>query len=50
MPNTEQLLCRMEKNSHQKFSKIMLLKILQYSLENTFLKFLRTPILKNISV
>ena len=51
MPNTEQLLYRTEKSSHQKFStKLLLLKILQYSQENTFVKFLRTPILKNICI
>ena len=51
MPNTEQLLYRTEKSSHQKFStNLLLLKILQYSQENTFVKFLRTPILKNICI
>ena len=51
MPNTEQLLYRTEKSSHQKFStKLLVLKILQYSQENTYVKFLRTPILKNICV
>ena len=51
MPHTEQLLYRTEKSSHQKFStKLLLLKILQYSQENTYVKFLRTPILKNICI
>ena len=51
MTNTEQLLYRTAKSSHQKFStKLLLLKILQYSQENTYVKFLRTPILKNICI
>ena len=49
MPNTEQLLYQTEKRSHCRFSiKTMFLKILQYSWENTYMKFLRTPILNNI--
>ena len=51
MPNTEQLLYQIEKSSHQRFSiKMMLLKILQYSQENTCVKLFRTPILKNICI
>ena len=51
MLNTEQLLYKTEKSSQRKFStKMLLIKILQYSRENTFAKFLRTPILKNICV
>ena len=51
MPNTEQLLHQTEKSSHRRFSiQTLLLKILQYSRENTCVKFLRTPILKNIWV
>ena len=49
MPNAEQLLYQTEKSSHRRFSvKTLFLKILQYSRENTRVKFLRTPILKNI--
>ena len=52
MPNAEQFVYQTEKSSrHQSFSiKTLLLKILQYSRENTCVKFLRTPILKNICV
>ena len=51
MPNTEQLLYQTEKSSHWRFSiKIPFLKIFQYSQENTYVKFLRTPILKNICI
>ena len=51
MPNTEQLFYQNEKSIHQKFSvKTLLLKILQYSLENTCMKFIIMPILKNICV
>ena len=51
MPNVEQLLYQTEKNSHQSISiKTLFLKLLQYSQENTCVKFLRTPILKNICV
>ena len=51
MLNTEQLLYKTEKSSQRKFStKMLLIKILQDSRENTFAKFLRTPILKNICV
>ena len=51
MPNAEQLLYQTEKNSHRRFFiKTLSLKILQYSRENTYMKFLRTPILKNIWV
>ena len=51
MPNTEQLLYQTEKTSHRRFSiKTLSLKILQYSRENTSMKFLRIPILKNIWV
>ena len=51
MPNTEQFLYQTEKSSHCKFFiRMLFLKILQYSWENTYVKFLRTPILKNISV
>ena len=51
MPSAEQLLYETEKSSHQRFSiKTLLLKIPQDSKENTCVKFLRTPILKNICV
>ena len=51
MPNAEQLLYQTEKTSHRRFSiKTLSLKILQYSRENTSMKFLRIPILKNIWV
>ena len=49
MPNAEQLLYQTGKSSNQRFSIITLfLNILQFSQENTNVKFLRTPILKNI--
>ena len=49
MPNAEQLLYQTEKNCHKRFHiKTMFLKILQYSQENTCVKFLRTTILTNI--
>ena len=51
MPNAEQLLYQTEKSSHRRFSiKTLSLRILQYSRENTCVKLLRTPILKNIWV
>ena len=49
--NAEQLLYQTEKNSHQRFSiKMLFLKILQYSCENTCVKLLRTSVLKSICV
>ena len=49
MSNARQLLYQTEKSSHQRFSvKTLFLKILQYSWENTCVKILRTPVLKNI--
>ena len=51
MPNTEQLLYQTEKSSHRRFSiNALFLKTLQYPREKTRVKFLRTPILKNICV
>ena len=51
MPNAEQLLNLTKKNSHRRFSiKKLFLNILQYSWENTGVKFLKTPILKKICV
>ena len=51
IPTTEQLLYQTEKNRHRRFSiKTLFLKILQYLRENVSVKFLRTPILKNICV
>ena len=50
MPNAEQLLYATEKSSHQRFSIKKFLKILQYSRENTVVKLLKTPILKNICI
>ena len=48
--NAEQLLYQTE-NSHQRFSiKMLFLNILQYSQEKTCVKFLGTPLLKNIFV
>ena len=46
MPNTEQLLNQTDKKHiHQRFSiKALFLKILQYSWENTCMKFLRTSV------
>ena len=49
MLNVEQLLDQNEKSIHRKFSvKTLFLKCLQYSQKNTCLKFILTPILKNI--
>ena len=51
MPNAKQLIYQTGKISHQRFSiKMLSLKILQYSQENTCMKLLRTPILKNICI
>ena len=51
MPNTEQLLYQTEKSSHRKISiKMLFVKIFQYSWESTCVKFLRTPLLKNICI
>ena len=48
MLNAEQLLYESEKRNHQRFSiRPLFLKSLQYSWENTCVKILRTPILKN---
>ena len=47
MPNAEQLLYQNEKISHRRFSiKMLSLKILQYSRENSCVKLLTTPILR----
>ena len=51
MPNDEQFLYQTEKSIHRRFPiKTMFLKILQYSRENTYVKFLKTTIFKNICV
>ena len=51
MSNAEQLLYQTEKSNHRSFStKTLFLKFLLYSWENTCVKFLKTPILKNICV
>ena len=51
MPNAEQFLYQTEKSIHRRFPiKTMSLKISQYSQENTYVKFLKTPIFKNIYV
>ena len=51
MLNTEQFLYQTEKRNHQRFSiETMFLTILQYLQEKTCVKFLRTPILKNICI
>ena len=51
MPSAKQLLYQTEKNSYRRFSiRTLFLKILQYSQENICVKFLRSGILKNISV
>ena len=51
MLNAEQLLYQTGKSSHQSFPmKTLFLNILQYSRENTCVKLLRTPILKNICI
>ena len=51
MPNTEQLLYHTEKSSHQRFSiEMLFLNILLYLQEKTCVKFLRTPVFKNISI
>ena len=51
MHKAEQLLYQTEKSSHRSFSiKTLFIKFLQYSPENTCVKRLRTPILKNICV
>ena len=51
MLNTEQLVYQTEKSSqHKRISIKTFLKILQYSRENTCVKFLRTPILTTLYV
>ena len=51
MSYAEQLLYQTEKSNHRSFStKTLFLKFLLYSWENTCVKFLKTPILKNICV
>ena len=51
MSIAEQLIYQTEKSSHPRFSiKMLFLKILQYSQENTCVNILRISILKNICI